>query len=314
MIQPSTISTKERRAARVGKSAGGLRVAEKLILGFFAYAVIASIVFPVSLRERLAVMGLNVGASVVVFLLSNFGKDPRSGVIATARDWFPAVVILLSYRESGLFFVPDPSHRLDYLFIRWDSVLLKNLWVLRLLSFFSPWLQRYLEFCYFLCYPLVPLGLGGLYLAPGRQGSVRGCESDEESQGRTIDRFWTSVLLALFCCYILFPLFPSTPPRLLFRDLPGPRVRPLFRIMNFWILGQYGIQASVFPSGHVAAVTATALSVRAYLPRLGVIFLIMALSIAAATVFERYHYAADAVAGALIGLAAFQISNCVHKR
>src|SRR5439155_24872235 len=105
----------------------------------------------------------------------------------------------------------------------------------------------------------------------------------------TYNQLCTTDLLAQFTCYALFPLYPSTPPRVIFHDLPGPVVQPLFRKLNFWILGQYGIQSSVFPSGHVAAVTATALSVRAHWPRAGAFFGVAAASVAVATVVGRYH-------------------------
>ncbi len=84
--------------------------------------------------------------------------------------------------------------------------------------------------------------------------------------------------------------------------------------MNFWLLGQYGVNACVFPSGHVAGVTAAGLSVWAYLPRVGVFFLIAAVSVAAATVYGRYHYAADALAGTMVGLAAHFVSKRIHRR
>jgi membrane-associated phospholipid phosphatase len=124
-----------------------------------------------------------------------------------------------------------------------------------------------------------------------------------------IEQFWTTVLLAVLTCYVLFPFFPLTPPRELFHDLPGPQVAPLLRGMNHWILGRYAVGASLFPSGHVAAVTAMALAIRAYLPRTGILFMVLAVSIALATVYGRYHYAADALAGTAVGLAAFLASN-----
>ena len=83
--------------------------------------------------------------------------------------------------------------------------------------------------------------------------------------------------------------------------------------MNLWVLDRLSVQACVFPSAHAAAVTATALAVRAYLPRLGILFCIAALSVAVATVYGRYHYAADALAGVLVGVAAFMISNRIHR-
>jgi membrane-associated phospholipid phosphatase len=308
-VQSSTISAQQNAALRGSESARGLRVSEKLVLGFFVYAVLASVIYPLSSRERLAVLALNLGSSAVICSLSRFGTGGKTDFLSLIRDWFPCVLILLTYRESGLFFIPDPTHRLDYLFAGWDSGLLKSSFMLGVLSWGSPWIQRYLEFAYFLCYPLVPLGLGSLYLARDYPSLVGG----RKINSGAIDQFWSAVLMALFCCYILFPLFPSTPPRSFFHDFPGPALHPVFRRMNFWILGQYGIQSSVFPSGHVAGVTATALTVRRLLPRDGIMFLIAADSIAVATVYGRYHYAADAVAGAVIGVTAFFISDRLHN-
>jgi membrane-associated phospholipid phosphatase len=216
-------------------------------------------------------------------------------------------LILVAYRESGLFVNPDPTHRLDFLFVRWDKVLLENAWVERLLAVCSPWLQTYLEICYLLCYPLVPLGLASLYLAR-RSGVLGGGETE-----RAVNRFRTAVYLALLSCYAIFPLFPLTLPQDFSHDVPGPPVQPVLRKMNFWLLGHYSVNACIFPSGHVAGVTAAGLSVWAYLPRTGVFFLIAAVSVAAATVYGRYHYAADALAGAMVGLAAHFVSKRIHR-
>ena len=89
---------------------------------------------------------------------------------------------------------------------------------------------------------------------------------------------------------------------------------PLLRKMNFWLLDHYSVQACIFPSGHVAAVTAVALAVRKHAPRLGALFLFLAASVTLATVYGRYHYAADAVAGALVGVAAYFASNAIMPR
>jgi membrane-associated phospholipid phosphatase len=126
------------------------------------------------------------------------------------------------------------------------------------------------------------------------------------------DKFWTAVLLATLFCFAVYPFFPLTPPRVLFNDVPGPPVSPLLRHMNLWVLDRLSVQACVFPSAHAAAVTATALAVRAYRPRLGILFCIVALSVAVATVYGRYHYLADAVAGMLVGVVGFAVSRRIH--
>jgi membrane-associated phospholipid phosphatase len=297
-----------------------LRVAEKTILAFFAALLIASLTLPLpgATLGVLAVLNVMVGGLIVV--LSKDHLVERSRVAPPTRDWLPALLMLLAYRESGLFIKPDPAHRLDHLFVSWDQAMLRSRCVEGLLNSCAPWLQHYLEICYLLCYPLVPLGFAALYLtgaaaaAPYQTGGLEG-ELHPEPPHRVamFDRFWTAVLLATLFCYAVYPVFPITPPRVLFNDVPGPPVPPLLRHMNLWVLNRLSVQACLFPSAHAAAVTATALAVRAYRPRLGILFCIAALSVAVATVYGRYHYAADAVAGVLVGVVAFAVSCRIHR-
>jgi len=291
----------------------GLRVADKLVLGFLAYVLIGSAIFPLAFRQRIVLASLNLVVLVAILLLSALAGSRRW--LATLRDWFPAVLILVAYRESGLFFAPDPTHRWDKLFAAWDALLLGSPWLTGLLAAASPWLPRYLELSYLFCYPLVPLGFGALMLGSraGKAQPVTRAAPAVTLRTGAVDFFWTAVLLATLTCYVIYPFIPLTPPRALWHDFPGPAIEPLLRKTNLWILDRYSVQACIFPSGHVAAVTAVALAVRAYRPRLGALFLIAAASVAVATVYGRYHYAADAVAGALVGVLAFLISQRMHR-
>ena len=299
-----------------------LRVSEKTLLAFFAALLIAS--FPLSLpgttRVVLAVLNVMVGCLLVA--LSKDELVPRNRIASPLRDWLPALLLLLAYRESGLFIKADPAHRLDHLFILWDQRILHSPWVEGPLYACAPWLQHYLELCYLLCYPLVPLGFAALYLTrpalavqsePKGRSRGGGIYSQPLALSAMFDKFWTTVLLAALFCYAIYPVFPLIPPRVLFNDVPGPPVLPLLRHLNLWVLDRLSVQACVFPSAHAAAVTATALAVRAYRPRLGILFCFAALSVAAATVYGRYHYAADAVAGVLVGVAALAVSSRIHK-
>jgi membrane-associated phospholipid phosphatase len=299
-----------------------LRVAEKTILAFFAALLIASLTLslPGTTLGTLAVLNVIVGGLIVALSKDDLVKGSR--IASPLRDWLPALLMLLAYRESGLFIKADPAHRLDHLFISWDQRMLHSRWVEGLLNACAPWLQHYLEMCYLLCYPLVPLGFATLYLArpasaAQRQPRGKGLRADVYHQplhlAAMFDKFWTAVLLATLFCYAIYPVFPLTPPRVLFNDVPGPPVPPLLRHMNLWVLDRLSVQACVFPSAHTAAVTATALAVRADRPRLGILFCIVALSVAAATVYGRYHYAADAVAGMCVGVMAFVVSSRIHR-
>jgi membrane-associated phospholipid phosphatase len=297
-----------------------LRVAEKTLLAFFAALLVASLTLslPGTTLVVLAVLNVMVGGLIVALSKDDLVEGTR--MASPLRDWLPALLMLLAYRESGLFIKTDPAHRLDHLFISWDQRMVHSRWVEGLLYACAPWLQHYLEMCYLLCYPLVPLGFAALYLtrpATAAQREPRGLEAYVYHQplhrAARFDKFWTTVLLATLFCYAIYPVFPLTPPRVLFNDVPGPPVPPLLRHMNLWVLDRLSVQACVFPSAHTAAVTATALAVRAYRPRLGILFCIAALSIAVATVYGRYHYAADALAGVCVGVVAFAVSRRIHR-
>jgi membrane-associated phospholipid phosphatase len=255
------------------------------------------------------IIALNLLTVATMVALSRDTRHARW--LAVTRDLLPALLILLAYRESGLLLRPDPAHHLDGIFIQWDRLLLHNEFVQTALKAGSPWLEHYLEFAYLLCYPFVPLGAAAICLARPRSRS----SEPAASPGRCpIDDFWATVVLATLFCYAIYPFFPLTPPRVLFHDVPGPHIEPLLRKWNFWLLDHYSVQACIFPSGHVAAVTAVALAVRKHAPRLGALFLFLAASVALATVYGRYHYAADAVAGALVGVAAYFASNAIKHR
>jgi membrane-associated phospholipid phosphatase len=299
-----------------------LRIAEKTILAFFAALLIASLTLslPGATLGVLAVLNVMVGCLIVA--LSKEDLVGRSRIAPPIRDWLPTLLMLLAYRESGLFIKADPGHRLDHLLIMWDRTMLHSRWVEGALYTCAPWLQHYLEMCYLLCYPLVPLGFAALYITrpsiaarrqPRAMGAVANPQHEAVHASVMFDKYWTTVLLAALFCYAIYPFFPLTPPRMLFNDVPGPPVPPLLRHMNLWLLDRFSVQACLFPSAHAAAVTATALAVRAYMPRLGILFCIAALSVAAATVYGRYHYMADAVAGVLVGVVAFVVTRRIHK-
>ena len=286
-----------------------LSIAEQIALAFFAYLTLAAFVFQLAARDLCIIMALNTVTPATLMVLRR--NRQRAPWLAAAADLFPALLLLVAYRETGLLLTPDPTHHLDDVFIRWDRVLLQSPLVQAVLQAAAPWIQHYLELAYLLCYPLVPLGVAAVHYAPPRSPTG---EPAATKGVRAMDGYWAAVLLATLFCYAVYPFFPLTPPRVLFADVPGPHVAPLLRKLNFWLLDQYSVQACIFPSGHVAAVTAVALAVRKHAPRLGALFLFLAASVAVATVYGRYHYAADAVAGALVGVAAYIATNAMKPR
>ena len=136
----------------------------------------------------------------------------------------------------------------------------------------------------------MPLGLAALYASGLRQFT---------------DYYWVVVLPATYICFAITPFVQAMPPRL----LPG---HDTFRMppskaeaFNHRLLHRASIQAITFPSGHVASATAAALVLLRIEPWVGLIFLVIAISIAVATVVGGYHYAADVLPAASIAVLVF---------
>ena len=113
------------------------------------------------------------------------------------------------------------------------------------------------------------------------------------------------------------PFFPSDPPRTLFAGSDLPSVLTPLRKFNLWIVNGYGIHSSVFPSAHVSSAFSAAWALLLNLPRrkrIGIGMLIYADSVAIATVYGRYHYAVDAVAGLGVSLLAAGMVLAANKR
>ena len=157
-------------------------------------------------------------------------------------------------------------------------------------------LIEYLELSYLLCYAVVPAGYACLVLG--------GYGPD------AIDKFWSVVLLASYACYGVLPWLPTRAPRAI--EPARATMRSSMRGLNLAVLNRASVQWNTFPSGHTAASLATALAVGSYMPLAGVILAVVALSIAAGSVVGRYHYAADAVAGAAVAILAFLMASAVR--
>src|SRR5579862_4233652 len=127
-------------------------------------------------------------------------------------------------------------------------------------------------------------------------------------KGRDADHFWTVVLLATYTSYGMLPFIQTRPPRMLSEKWSAPPPASKVRALNMWILRHASIHANTFPSGHVASSAACALILLRLGPLwVGLIFLVVALSIAAGAVAGRYHYAADAILGFIVAVAAFLV-------
>jgi membrane-associated phospholipid phosphatase len=163
-----------------------------------------------------------------------------------------------------------------------------TVWLERLVS---PWLTDLLQVAY-ISYYFIPLALGFVLIARGRFG-----EFEEVLFG---------ILLCFYLSYLGYLLFPATGPRFTLSHLQGASLQasPFAAQIQETLNALEKNKTDAFPSGH-SAVSLICLYY-AWKEREKALFLVLVPLVAGlllATVYLRYHYVIDVIAGvALTGL------------
>lgn len=258
------------------------------------WAAVAYFVYLLALAPRLsgvATARLLAGVAVAIVAVVVAAHAPQTAWLVLGRRWLPAACVLLGYYLSALFFrAPMPA------------------WEARLAAFDERWLERTgllarldesprlvregLELAYFVCPAIVPLGAFVLGASPPLAD---------------LNRYWTPMLLAEFVSFAALPWIQTRPPR----AVEAPRAvddRTLARRLNHWMVryGHHGY--NTFPSGHVAAAWTAAFVGVVEAPHVGATLVALAAAITVGAVVGRYHYLLDAIAGALVAVAAMALA------
>jgi len=263
---------------------------EYVLFAYFLYTSLLALILPVSRTVTVATLATNIVVIGGLAFLVYAYRLRNNGFLGGLRDWYMVPLVLLAYRQMGWFALPHTGTELENSWIVWDRMLLNDWGLKSAIEALGPVVPSVLEVSYSLVYAMVPLGLLSLYVLGARERS---------------GAYLFQVMLGLFAAYALFPYFPSEPPWTVFPGTDVPEYNTLFRQFNAALLTRHGIHTSVFPSAHVSGAFSAAFALLRLVPErrwLGWVNLVLAVSIATATVYGRYHYAADATAGFAIGV------------
>ncbi len=267
-----------------------MRASEWLTIAYFAYLGLIALMRPAMAGRRRALLVV-VGIIALLFLPLALPPEPMREHV---RDWLPAAYLLAGYWVSGLYFIAPMPH-VERQFLRFDRLLYRS-GLTRLVAL-TPWvLLDVVEFAYLSCFIFVPGGMLILALS-GHEASA--------------DRFWTLVLAGEFGSFGVLPWIQTRPPRDVEPPDPINSRGLIVRRLNLYMCGRTSIGWNTFPSGHVAGALAAALAVSEAVPAAAVPMFIGAGLITVSTVVGRYHYAVDAIAGALLTLSVWAVMHIV---
>jgi membrane-associated phospholipid phosphatase len=275
-----------------------MRVSEWVIAAFFSWTTVLALSLDIASHMRTRALLANAAVLLAYIVLL---RVQQLEWVQTVRDWLPQALMILAYKQMGWFAPETHTSYFENQWIVWDRILLGDMHGRALIESLGPVLPSVLEFCYALVYAVPPITMLVIYAAGLRKRA---------------DTLLTIYLLGLFLCYAQFPFWPSEPPRAVFPGQDLPTVDTALRRFNLWLVGNYGIHTSVFPSAHVSGAFAAACAIAYLMPRqrvITIVYFAYATLVAIATIYGRYHYAIDAAVGAVIGILAFPLGKSLMR-
>ena len=170
--------------------------------------------------------------------------------------------------------------------------------------FATPFLSDVLTFFYSLYY-FHPIVLGTLVLKDDRK---------RPAAERDFARYAFTMVFVFFVSYVGYFIVPAVGPRFTVTHA-GPLPRgAVARVIDDTLNMLESNKRDCFPSGHTMVVTAVLLEAARRSRKTFWWFLPFAVGLVIATVFCRYHYVADVLAGLALAFVAVPLGNALYRR
>jgi membrane-associated phospholipid phosphatase len=258
--------------------------------------------------------GLSLLIHVLVFRRSKPGVSPAVDFLG---HFYPVLLYTFFYAETGwlnrMFF----SHYLDPVVARADQTLFGFQPGIRFMERLPYLLVSEVFYAAYFSYYLMIGGIGlALFLRDRKQ----------------FFHYVSVISFVFYLCYVAYIVLPVVGPRVFLKEIPGYSLPDewqrqmlveeypatvtsgvFFRLMAF-IYRIFESPGAAFPSSHVAvAVTTVWFSFR-YLPVIRFPHLVAAVLLCLATVYCRYHYAVDVLAGLLTAAVLVPLGNRLYSK
>ena len=236
---------------------------------------------------------------IITILVSRLISEPLPLPLQVIRDWYPVALMFTLYWQVGSFTQLIVQGYYDDVIIRLEGHIFKGQPSMSLSSRFPfKVLSEFLHLCYLLYYGLLMSLVLPLYL-----------------QGR-LEEFYEVVFVDLLITLISFVWFifvPVAGPRYKFEKIGGPLATGFFYKLTHSLLSRASSKGTALPSLHVSqSLVVLFFAWRYGLPYFSIVLLICA-GILACTVYGRFHYAIDVVAGVIVACTGFAVGPLIFS-
>ncbi|MFD3583634.1 phosphatase PAP2 family protein [Streptomyces sp. NPDC058683] len=278
-----------------------MRPLDRLTLGYLAVAVVVVAAGPGPVQDRGSLLIGFSGCAVLVLLCAGLARrSPASRPAACAAVTYPLVLPFFLYPAVGRYALVLRGRFLDSEVNAWEARVFGVHPNLALDAVARPALTEFMMAVYFSFYLFA--ALPPLWLV------FRGRLKDAE-------RYLFCQMLAVYMCYLGFLLVPLRGPMFALRDHFEPSGLSGYAMTRLQAhIMTRDPAGTCFPSAHVATAWSGLLAMRRTMrPKVSLFFLPLILCITASVVYNRYHYASDALAGMAVALAAAFLSAALQS-
>ena len=251
--------------------------------------------------QKMTLIGYHAAFSLLLILGLWMVRDNTHPVVRFFRETYLLVFILYFYKEIGVLVHLYNDWTMDEWLVGVDNALGRigtSVWNLQQFYPPSPWLNEFFSIGYGFFFVLIPLSALVLYFRAPRE-KFRG--------------FLFTLGFTYFLCYITFIFLPAESPRFY---MPGLRES----LQGYWFAHwlQTAVEKNAFPGGsfpssHIAASVITFMCYP-YLKKWRIPVLFLTIAMFAGTIYGRYHYFVDVVAGLAVGLVCYHLGPWLEKK
>jgi membrane-associated phospholipid phosphatase len=269
---------------------------DKVILAYFGFVTLLLAGWWSRIPGAPLLLGLHIAGTLLLLIEIRY----PNWTTAVFRHWYPLVYVSFCYREMALF-IPVVRHkdldgwlaRLDHSFWGADP----TVWLERIVT---PAATEYLQIVYTLFVPVVLLVALLLWI-----------------NQRYADFRYYAFLIALgyLVSYVGYLIVPARGPRFLLKDLQHVPLQGMwfFQGMQHTLDRLESAHYDCFPSGHTELTILAWWSTRRRIAPLFWPYFAYTVSIIFATVYLRYHYTIDVVAGVAVAIGLLAAAPVLYR-
>ncbi|MFY9754300.1 MAG: phosphatase PAP2 family protein [Candidatus Acidiferrales bacterium] len=260
---------------------------EWVTLAYFSWLISTIVIFHRHLPRAAGFVALHLAILAAIALLALAAARWRNPLLRFARSWYPLPLYIFCFEELERLVHIIFSGWFDRFLIAFDFNLAGVHPSIYLARFSSPPLNDFMQFAYMTYFLYLIILPALLYAARERVA------------------FWTvmaSTAIAHNTVYAISILFPTESPYFALASLQTKTLTGGFFTRAIGLIEHFGrVHGAAFPSAHVAGSMVAILAARRYRPWLFWICLPFFVAMCVSTVYGRYHYVADVIAGLAVG-------------